>query len=49
MLPWSGGWLDWDHQETREQEWLEEAFEQERQAADRRRQAREAAAGFRGM
>lgn len=36
MLPWSGGWLDWDLHETRYYEWIEEIVEQLREDTERR-------------
>lgn len=46
ILPWTGGWLDWDFEETKGYEWLEELIEEEKTNMDRRQKAREAAKNF---
>lgn len=48
VLPWSGGWMDWDLQETKEYEWLEDLVEEIKADNERRQQARELAKGFYG-
>lgn len=36
ILPWSGGWLDWDLHETKGMEWLEDLVDEIKSANQRR-------------
>ena len=46
MLPWSGGWLDWDFHETKVQEWIEDWMEDIKKDNERRESARKNAQTF---
>lgn len=48
ILPWSGGWLDWDLHEVKGMELLEELIETTKDMNERRANARSEATGFFG-
>ncbi len=49
VLPWSGGWLDWDLHETKGMEVLEELITEIKNLNERRAEAKKAAAEHRVM
>lgn len=46
VIPWGGGWEDWDLHEMKYFEWLEEAVEDIKADNERREKAKEASKTF---